>query len=102
MESPNLSDIGARILYPAPGTIIAFDPDIPPENHVVYFEASRPGRWHLDGRTLETGALVAWTPRSGRHRLTLFGRDGRFMDSLEFEVRGMPGFPKINRESRIE
>ncbi len=81
-----------RIRYPAPGTLIALDPDIPPGHQRVILAAA-PGahelRWRMDGQLLSSsGARVAWTPTGGRHRLVLEDGAATMLDSVEFEVRG--------------
>ncbi|MDA8082394.1 MAG: penicillin-binding protein 1C [Nitrospiraceae bacterium] len=81
------------ILYPAEGTVISVDPDIPAENQRVFFEASgssRVYRWRLNdevvGRAEES---VAWRPRVGRYMLALVDNKDRVVASVRFEVRGM-------------
>ena len=81
-----------RIGYPAAGTIVALDPDIPADRQKLFFEAD-PGdsslRWTLDGERLDSsGGLVLWTPRAGRHTLGLADPAGRIVDTVDFEVRG--------------
>lgn len=80
----------ARIVAPTPGTIIALDPDIPPERQRLQLEASGGAdlRWRIDGRELGRGPRWAWLPWPGRHRLELTDARGRVLDSLAFEVRG--------------
>ncbi len=80
----------ARILAPVPGTIIALDPDIPPERQRLQFVASggRDLRWRIDGREQGRGARWAWPPWPGRHRLELVDARGKVQDTLQFEVRG--------------
>ncbi|MGV3679528.1 MAG: penicillin-binding protein 1C [Acidovorax sp.] len=84
-ESPS-----ARILAPVPGTIIALDPDIPPERQRLQFVASggRDLRWRIDGREQGRGARSAWPPWPGRHQLELVDARGKVHDTLQFEVRG--------------
>lgn len=81
-----------RIAYPAAGTIIALDPDMPDERQLVLFEASAPDpriRWTLDGEPLgKTTDLIFWKPQRGRHRLALVDEDGAVIDTVSFEVRG--------------
>ncbi len=89
------SDAGYRIVYPASGTVIALDPDIPEENQKLFFEA-QPAvaslRWVLDGNSLGSAASVMlWTPARGKHSLVLEDSRGRVVDSVEFEVRGNLG-----------
>jgi penicillin-binding protein 1C len=81
-----------QIKYPAPGTIITLDPDIPERLQRVLFSAherSKDHRWILNGRTLgSAGASLAWKPKRGKHILALVDREGRVLDSVSFEVRG--------------
>lgn len=80
----------ARILAPVPGTIIALDPDIPPERQRLQFVASggRDLRWRIDGREQGRGTRAAWLPWPGRHQLELVDARGKVHDTLQFEVRG--------------
>jgi penicillin-binding protein 1C len=81
-----------RIEYPATGTIITVDPDIPEAQQRVLFSAherSKDHRWILNGKTLgSAGASVAWKPRKGKHLLALVDREGKILDCVSFEVRG--------------
>ncbi len=84
--------LSARILYPASGTIIAIDPDIPAANARVFFEASRQppdSVWQLNGQLIgEKGKSVSWKPKRGHYRLALLDASSKILDSIEFEVRG--------------
>jgi penicillin-binding protein 1C len=87
-----ISRPGARIAYPASGTLFALDPDIPSEGQKLFFEA-RPGDgslwWELNGERIGTaGSLMLWTPVPGRHTLVLVDAHDREVDSVAFEVRG--------------
>jgi penicillin-binding protein 1C len=80
-----------RILAPAPGTIVAVDPDIPPARQRVVFEA-RPAlpdlRWYLDDTELGPAAgRVLWPPVRGRHTLSIAAPDRTVLDRVTFEVR---------------
>jgi penicillin-binding protein 1C len=81
----------ARIAYPAPGTVIALDPDIPAGSQRVFFEVEHAGpsqRWRLDGEDIgECRPLVLWEPRPGKHRLALLDGAGSLLDTVDFEVR---------------
>ncbi len=82
----------ARIISPADGTIVAFDPDIPISHQKVSFEGSQctaSTRWNLDGSDLGAAKVSQlWTPIAGSHRLALVGASGNVIDSVRFEVRG--------------
>ncbi len=89
---PGLATSGSRIVYPAPGTVIALDPDIPPGDQKVFFEAQPKDsrlHWVLDGNSVgDAGSLFLWAPVRGKHTLSLADSGGRIIDSLVFEVRG--------------
>ncbi len=89
---PAADQTAFRIAYPAAGTIVALDPDIPPEDQKVFFEAEPEGNtlsWILDDQPLGAAASVLlWTPVKGRHTLALVDTAGRIVDSINFEVRG--------------
>ncbi|RYF20857.1 MAG: penicillin-binding protein 1C, partial [Comamonadaceae bacterium] len=82
----------ARILGPAPGTIVALDPDIPPERQRLQFVAAAGAgaalRWRLDGKVVAQGARWAWLPWPGRHRMELIDARGQVLDTVQVEVRG--------------
>jgi len=81
-----------RIVYPPSGTLIALDPDIPPDLQKVFFISRTEGnelRWRLNDTAIgETGKAVAWSPKRGKHILALTDSQGRIIDSVNFEVRG--------------
>ena len=81
-----------RIQYPAAGTIITLDPDIPEAQQRVLFSAhkrEKDHQWILNGKTLgSAGAGVAWRPKRGKYLLALADREGKVLDSVSFEVRG--------------
>ncbi len=78
-----------RILAPADGSIVALDPDIPPEHQRLQFRAQgADARWRLDGKPLGRGAALAWMPWPGRHRMELVDAGGTVLDTVRFEVRG--------------
>jgi penicillin-binding protein 1C len=89
---PAASLQATRIVYPVAGTIVAMDPDIPPENQQMFFEAKPAGdnlEWILDGQSLgPAAALMSWMPRKGKHVLKLRDHTKRELDSVDFEVRG--------------
>ncbi|RZL88648.1 MAG: penicillin-binding protein 1C [Variovorax sp.] len=81
----------ARITAPSDGTVIALDPDIPPNRQRVRFEAE--GRaaglqWRIDGKPLARGASAQWLPWPGRHVVELLDARGQALDQIKLEVRG--------------
>lgn len=83
-----------RIISPAPGTIVALDPDIPPDKQKLLLLASGTGHdargamWHVDGKPAGKGLRGWWAPWPGKHRIELLGADGKLRDHATFEVRG--------------
>ncbi|WP_374670657.1 penicillin-binding protein 1C [Acidovorax temperans] len=87
------ADLGpARILLPVHGTVIALDPDIPPQSQRLRLQAAdRAGlrlAWRMDGKPLGRGAVLEWLPWPGRHTLELVDAQGQVLDTVRFEVRG--------------
>lgn len=80
----------SKILYPTNGTVIAIDPDIPPNNQRVPFNAkgSENVVWRVDNVPVGNGSEVWWSPSGGRHTLALTDLNGNELDSATFEVRG--------------
>ncbi|QHJ00796.1 penicillin-binding protein 1C [Xylophilus rhododendri] len=84
----------ARILEPAPCTIVALDPDIPPRHQRLRLAADTGGasaaglQWRIDGKPAGQGARLDWMPWPGRHRIVLADRQGVEQDSTWIEVRG--------------
>jgi penicillin-binding protein 1C len=90
---PQAAGAGApagRITAPANGTIVALDPDIPPQRQRLALRAEGGGglRWRVDGRELARGAEAGWLPWPGRHVLQLVNGAGRVVDEVRVEVRG--------------
>ncbi len=79
-----------KILYPTEGTIIAVDPDIPPDHQRVQFSAhgGTDVTWAIDGIAVGSGATAWWQPKAGRHSLVLSDAQGKVIDRVSFEVRG--------------
>jgi penicillin-binding protein 1C len=100
-----------RIARPANGTILALDPDIPPDRQRVQLSARPAGtaatqewqdaslRWRMVSaappgaaepapKDIGRGAAAAWLPWPGRHRLELVDAKGQVLDSVQVEVRG--------------
>jgi penicillin-binding protein 1C len=79
----------ARITEPATGTIIALDPDIPPNRQRLRLAAQGQDlRWRIDGKDFAKGNQTQWLPWPGRHRITLVDAQGRVLDEVRVEVRG--------------
>ncbi|MFN3377216.1 MAG: hypothetical protein ACK40S_11770, partial [Burkholderiaceae bacterium] len=87
----------ARILAPAPGTVVALDPDIPPERQRLRFEAAHApagAQWRIAGQPVGRGSPWLWLPWPGRHRVELLDARGQVLDSLTIEVRGASAAPR--------
>jgi penicillin-binding protein 1C len=79
----------AKIVQPAPGSIIALDPDIPPQRQRLHLQANTQAvRWLLNGKPLAQGAQTQWLPWPGRHVITLVDLQGKTLDEVRIEVRG--------------
>ena len=91
-HDPDPSALPARIVAPAPNTIIALDPDIPPANQQLRLEASAGVptdlHWFIDEQPVGQGARVGWMPLPGRHTITLRDARGGVLDARRIEVRG--------------
>lgn len=86
--------LGANIVYPVSGLIVAIDPDIPPDTQKIWLRADGAEHlhWQLDGKTLATDAApLAWSPVPGKHFLALADAGGHEKASVRFEVRGQVG-----------
>lgn len=82
----------ARIQYPAQGTVLALDADIPPNRQRIQFSAGGPIQkgwgWNLNGKALAPSAIPhGWLPLPGRHRLQLMDDKGKQVDEVQFTVR---------------
>lgn len=91
-ESVRHRSVEARpgIIYPAPGTLIAVDPDIPQDLQRIFFESSSADpslRMVLDDAVLGSAPIVPWLPVPGRHQLSLITADGTVADTIKFEVK---------------
>ena len=88
----NAPQLHHKIIYPADGTVMALDPDIPSDRQKVLFEAKpldKSLNWMLDDVVIgHAGAAVSWSPRSGNHSLALVDSENRVMDRITFSVRG--------------
>ena len=83
------ADTGNRITAPADGSIIAIDPDIPPNRQRVRFEAQGQGlQWRIDGKVFARGHQAQWLPWPGRHVVELTDGRGEVLDRVRVEVRG--------------
>uniref|UniRef100_UPI000E0CFE68 penicillin-binding protein 1C n=1 Tax=Rhodoferax ferrireducens TaxID=192843 RepID=UPI000E0CFE68 len=79
----------ARITSPTTGTIIALDPDIPPNRQRVSFHAEGTGlHWLMDGKVFAKGTTAQWLPWPGRHVVRIIGARGEVLDEVRREVRG--------------
>ncbi len=103
-SSADASAPTARIALPVPGTVVALDPDIPSAAQRLRLVADvAPGgpaaergqalQWRLNGKPLpgpkQRGAQIDWPPLPGRHALSLHDAQGRQLDVVALEVRGL-------------
>jgi penicillin-binding protein 1C len=78
-----------RITTPTHGTIIALDPDIPPNRQRLTLQAEGANlRWRMDGKPLAQGNTVLWLPWPGRHVVQITDAKGKVLDEVRLEVRG--------------
>ena len=89
---PGVASPEPKIVYPPEGMIVALDPDIPPDEQKVFFEAEPANgllQWVLDGRVIGgAGRLLLWSPVRGKHQLALINPSNQILDTVAFEVRG--------------
>jgi penicillin-binding protein 1C len=87
-----IGQFNRRIVYPPPETVIAIDPDIPPELQRIFFiaQGSENGlKWQMDGKPMNgAGKIIPWAPTAGKHFLAIMDHEERIVDSVHFEVRG--------------
>lgn len=86
------AEVVSRISYPLEETLIALDPDIPPDNQRVFIQivAPRPDQnLYLNGRRIGRATnFIPWAPLTGKYRLELRDSGGHVIDNVRFEVRG--------------
>ncbi len=91
-QNQRIGQFNPRIIYPPSGTVLAVDPDIPPELQRVFFVSQvHEGdfHWVLNGVGLEsTGRTLPWVPKAGKYHLAIAGKDEKVLDYVYFEVRG--------------
>jgi penicillin-binding protein 1C len=84
-------DVGATIVYPAEGMVIALDPDIPTKEQKLFFEANPHDdglKWMLNGRAIGNAEeILLWSPVPGKHDLALVDGADQILDSIRFVVR---------------
>ena len=76
---------------PVHGTVIALDPDIPPQSQRLRLQAADHASpaWHGAWTASPgPGAVLEWLPWPGRHTLELVDAQGLVLDTVRFEVRG--------------
>ena len=81
-----------RIAEPVNGTILALDPDIPPQNQQLLLRAQGQGTvswvWWVDGQALAQGGTVRVPLRPGFMRIELKDENGKQWDQVRVQVRG--------------
>ncbi len=79
----------AAITSPTNGTIVAIDPDIPPNRQRIQFASQGADvQWSIDGKHFAVGSKAAWMPWPGRHTIQLRDKKGNVVDEVRVEVRG--------------
>ncbi|WP_370446708.1 penicillin-binding protein 1C [Rhodoferax sp. TS-BS-61-7] len=79
----------ARITAPTTGTIIALDPDIPPQAQRLTLQAEGANlRWLVNGKPLAKGNTALWPLWPGRHVVQIADAKGQVLDHVRIEVRG--------------
>jgi penicillin-binding protein 1C len=105
-RAPSLNNLRARIISPAPGSIVALDPDIPARDQRIAFEAGGGAldeRWLIDGRPLAPAhGVYLWTPTAGPHILSLASGVGAKLDSVDFSVRGSLTQDSVPDDSSVD
>ena len=87
-----------RILQPAAGSIIALDPDIPPQRQRLQLLSDQAnGQWRISGKPVGQGSKAQWMPWPGRHVIELMDARGNVLDEVRIEVRGA-AFKKPERD----
>ena len=88
-NQPASRQLSPRIDSPADGTILALDPDIPPQRQRLLLRTrAAQGQWWIDGKQVGQGQQAGWLPWPGRHTIQLRQPDGRVIDQVQIEVRG--------------
>jgi len=105
-KDKRIGQFNQRIVYPPSGTVIALDPDIPPELQKIFFISQTSGedlRWVLNGHTMSiVGSILPWTPKAGTYALMLCDRENGIIDSVSFEVRGPSDLPPLPFETVLQ
>jgi penicillin-binding protein 1C len=91
-QNQTVGQFNPKIIYPPSGTVIAIDPDIPPELQKIFFVCQiheDDFQWVLNGSAWErTGRTIPWIPKAGKYHLAIADKDGKVLDYVYFEVRG--------------
>jgi penicillin-binding protein 1C len=78
-----------RILQPAAGSIIALDPDIPPQRQRLQLLSDQAqGQWRISGKPVGQDSKAQWMPWPGRHVIELVDARGNVLDEVRIEVQG--------------
>jgi penicillin-binding protein 1C len=89
IPEPSLSTING-IVSPTKDSVIALDPDIPPERQKVFFEPRKFSKdldWVLNEKKLGSASeILLWSPLKGEHTLELFGKS-KAIDKIKFIVK---------------
>ena len=98
-KNQRIGQFNQRIVYPPSGTVIALDPDIPPEIQKIFFisQGSENGfRWVLNNEPIEAaGKTISWIPKAGKYSLAIADGDEKILDYVYFEVKGPEADPNV-------
>jgi penicillin-binding protein 1C len=89
IPEPSLSTING-IVSPTKDSVIALDPDIPPERQKVFFEPRKFSKdldWYLNEKKLGSASeILLWSPTKGEYTLELIGKS-KAIDKIKFIVK---------------
>lgn len=84
------------ISMPTNNTILAWDPDIPVAHQRLKVEARQINQqlstgvyWHMNGKKIGDTNPLYWPLQVGRFTLELFSNQGKKLDEIHFQVRGI-------------
>lgn len=96
IENAVSTSMASFISTPTDGTIFAWDPDIPRDRQRVKIEARQLNQqitegvyWTINGEKIGNINPIYWELKAGKFTLTLYSQQGRKLDTIYFQVRGI-------------